>query len=171
MAMLFDTWQGLVRVIVMAAISYPALVLILRLSGKRTLAKMNAFDLVVTVGLGSTLATVILTKDVALVEGLLTFALLALLQLVVAVSARRYEFISSLVKSNPRILFRDGQFIEQALRDERVVRGEIEAAVRGAGIGDLAAVAAVVLETDGSFSVISRQSAGARTALPQGASA
>jgi uncharacterized membrane protein YcaP (DUF421 family) len=169
--MLFDTWQGLLRVIVMAVISYPALVLILRLSGKRTLAKMNAFDLVVTVGLGSTLATVILTKDVALVEGLLTFALLALLQLAVALSARRYELISRLVKSNPRILFRDGQFIEQALRDERVVRGEIEAAVRGAGIGDLAAVAAVVLETDGSFSVISRQSAGARTALPQGASA
>ncbi|MEJ5979526.1 YetF domain-containing protein [Novosphingobium sp. PS1R-30] len=169
--MLFDTWQGLVRVIVMAVISYPALILILRLSGKRTLAKMNAFDLVVTVGLGSTLATVILTKDVALVEGLLTFALLALLQLAVALSARRYKLISRLVKSNPRILFRDGQFIEQALRDERVVRGEIEAAVRGAGIGDLAAVAAVVLETDGSFSVISRQSAGARTALPQGASA
>ncbi|MBV1691436.1 DUF421 domain-containing protein [Novosphingobium sp. G106] len=169
--MLFDTWQGLLRIVVMSAMSYPALILILRLTGKRTLAKMNAFDLVVTVGLGSTLATVILSKDVALVEGVLTFALLTLLQLAVALSARRYVLISRLVKSNPRILFCDGQFIEHALRDERVVRGEIEAAVRGAGIGDLAAVAAVVLETDGSFSVISRRSAGARTALPQGASA
>ena len=50
------------------------LVIFLRLSGKRTLSKMNAFDLVVTVALGSTLATVLLTKDVALADGALAFA-------------------------------------------------------------------------------------------------
>jgi uncharacterized membrane protein YcaP (DUF421 family) len=41
----------------------------LRVSGKRTLAKMNAFDLVVTVALGSTLATILLSADVSLAEG------------------------------------------------------------------------------------------------------
>ena len=55
---------------------YVALIALLRISGKRTLAKLNALDLVVTVALGSTLATVLLSSTVALVEGITTLALL-----------------------------------------------------------------------------------------------
>lgn len=67
--MFFDGWTGLLRVLVVGTLAYAALVLLLRVSGKRTLSKMNAFDLVVTVALGSTLATVLLSRDVALAEG------------------------------------------------------------------------------------------------------
>src|SRR5690606_23219959 len=76
----FDSWSGLVRVLVVGTLAYAGLVLLLRITGKRTLSKMNAFDLVVTVALGSTLATVLLSKDVALAEGLLALALLSFLQ-------------------------------------------------------------------------------------------
>ena len=69
MPILFDSWGALGRIILVGALAYFALVLILRASGKRTLSKLNAFDLVVTVALGSTLATVLLSKDVALAEG------------------------------------------------------------------------------------------------------
>ena len=51
--MFFDSWTGLLRVLVVGGCAYSALILFLRLSGKRTLAKLNAFDLVVTVALGS----------------------------------------------------------------------------------------------------------------------
>lgn len=81
--MLFDTWQGPVRVLVVGTLAYVALVFFLRVSGKRTLTKMNAFGLVVTVALGSTLATITLSRSVALVEGVLAFALLLGLQLAV----------------------------------------------------------------------------------------
>ena len=64
--MLFDSWVGLGRVIVAGILAYAGLILLLRISGKRTLSKMNAFDLVVTVALGSTLATVLLSRSVAL---------------------------------------------------------------------------------------------------------
>lgn len=88
--MWFDTWLGLWRVAVVGMCAYAALVVFLRTSGKRTLAKMNAFDLVVTVALGSTLATVLLSKDVALVEGVLAFAVLIALQFGIAwLSVRR----------------------------------------------------------------------------------
>lgn len=60
--------------------AYVALVFILRLSGKRSLSQMNAFDLFVTVSLGSTLATVLLSKSVALAEGIAALALLLFLQ-------------------------------------------------------------------------------------------
>lgn len=165
--MLFDNWQGLLRVIVVGTAAYAILIVILRISGKRTLAKLNAFDLVVTVALGSTLATVLLTKDVALLEGVLAFVLLALLQFLVAWSARRSHMVARFAKSDPRILLANGRMLDHALRDERVSRDEVKAAVRGAGIGDIADVAAVVLETDGSLSVIAQERAGARTAWPQ----
>lgn len=78
--MFFDTWQGLGRIVVVGVLAYAALVIFLRFSGKRTLSKMNAFDLIVTVALGSTLATILLSKDVALAEGLLALLLLIALQ-------------------------------------------------------------------------------------------
>jgi hypothetical protein len=67
--MLFRSWSDVGRVLAMSLLVYPTLVLVLRVSGKRTLAKMNAFDLVVTVALGSTLATILLSADVSRVEG------------------------------------------------------------------------------------------------------
>lgn len=52
--MFFDGWQGLARVLLVGALAYLTLVLLLRIAGKRTLSKMNAFDLVANVALGST---------------------------------------------------------------------------------------------------------------------
>ena len=79
---LFDGWSGVVRILIIAPAAYAALVLILRLSGKRTLSKLNAFDLIVTIAIGSTLASIITTKTLALVEGLTALLLLVLMQLV-----------------------------------------------------------------------------------------
>jgi uncharacterized membrane protein YcaP (DUF421 family) len=106
--MIFDSVGGLIRILVVAIVAYAALVTFLRISGKRTLPKMNAFDLVVTVALGSTLATVILSKDVALAEGLLALALLIALQWVVAWGSTRSQRVSELVKSEPQILYHRG---------------------------------------------------------------
>lgn len=150
----FDDWRGLWRTLLVGVLAYVALVTLLRISGKRTLAKMNAFDFIVTVALGSTLATVLLSKDVALAEGLLAFMVLILLQFSVAWLSVRFPWVEGLVKSEPTLLLYRGQLQRPAMRRERVSQTEIEAAVRQQGIADPAAVAAVVLETDGTFSVI-----------------
>ena len=89
--MFLDSWSELIRLLVVGSLAYVGLVGFLRLSGKRTLTKMNAFDLVVTVALGSTLATVLLSKDVSLSEGLLAFTLLSALQYAVASLAVRSQ--------------------------------------------------------------------------------
>jgi uncharacterized membrane protein YcaP (DUF421 family) len=154
--MFYGSLEGLVRVILISILAYGSLVLVLRFAGKRSLSKLNAFDLVVTVALGSTLATVLLSKSVALLEGALAFCMLALLQWLVSrlsVSSRRF---SKLIRSQPRLLLENGTYRENALADERVTVDEVDAAVRNAGIGRIEEVAAVVLETDGSMSVIRR---------------
>ena len=164
--MFFDSWHGLIRLLIVGVLAYVAVVAILRISGKRTLAKMNAFDLVVTVALGSTLSSILLSKDVALLEGVLGLALLAFLQFVIAWASIHWRLAERVAKSNARVLLSDGVVDTAALRDERVTRDEVLAAVRSGGFGDLDAIAAVILETDGSFSVVPKSHAGSRSALP-----
>ncbi|WBB77783.1 DUF421 domain-containing protein [Micromonospora sp. WMMD882] len=158
--MLLDNPADLLRLLLVAVVVYPLLVVILRLSGKRTLSKLNAFDLVVTVALGSTLATILLSRDVSLAEGTLALALLVALQYVAALVAVRWPPSQRLLKARPTLLLRDGRLRHAALRDARVAESEIRQAARSQGIGDLGALAAVVLETDGSLSVIPRSKLG-----------
>lgn len=163
--MFFDDLHGLLRVAAAALLAYAAMVLVLRIVGKRALAKLNAFDLVVTVALGSTLATVLLSKDVALAEGVLAFAALAVLQWVVSRVSISSAWFRSLVRSEPRLLLEKGVYRRDAMASERITVGEVDAAVRNAGHGRLETVAAVVLETDGSISVIASAGDDALTAL------
>ena len=163
--MWFDSWSDIWRVLLVGPASYAALVLVLRTSGKRTLSKLNAFDLVVTVALGSTLATIFLSKDVSWVEGVVALAVLALLQLLVAVVTSRLPAVRSAVTAGPTLLLRDGQVVEHALRDAELWRGKVRQAIRGNGVGDVAMVAAVVLESDGSLSVVTREQSGDLSAL------
>ncbi len=151
--MFYDGWSGLVRVVVMGTCSYLALIVLLRISGKRTLAKLNAFDFVVTVALGSTLATVLLSSSVALAEGVTALALLVGLQYVVAWASVRSPYVERLVKSEPSLVYRDG-FLRGAMRRQRVTASEIQEAIRGEGHANLEDVVAVVLETDGTLSIL-----------------
>ncbi len=152
--MFFDNWGGLVRVVVVGVCAYVALLLLLRASGKRTLAKLNAFDFVVTVALGSTLATVLLSSDVALTEGVLAMAVLVTMQFLVAWLSVRSRRVEGLVKSEPTLIYRSG-FLHAPMRRMRVTEDEIRQAARAAGHAGLDEVSAVVLENDGSLSILS----------------
>ena len=153
----FDGWLPLAHTLVLGVTAYVCLILMLRFSGKRTLSKMNAFDLIVTVALGSTLATVLLSKDVSLVQGVVALALLICMQFVVTWVAVRFSWFRRLVTSEPMLLAYDGAFLHEALKRARVTPAEVMAAVRAAGFGQLSEVGAVVLETEGSCSVIKRK--------------
>ena len=151
--MFFDGWSGVARVVVVGTCAYVALVALLRVSGKRTLAKLNAFDFVVTVALGSTLATVLLSTSVALVEGVTALALLVSLQYAVAWGSVRSRRVERLVKSEPTLVYRNG-FLHEAMRQERVTADEVAQAARSQGHPDLSSIGAVVVETDGTLSVL-----------------
>lgn len=152
--MVFQGWSGIARTIVVGTLAYAFLVLSLRVSGKRTLAKLNAFDLVVTVALGSTLATILLSEDVALAEGVTAFVLLIALQYGVTFLSVRSKPFSRALRSEPTLLLRDGEPLADAMRRARVTREELETVVRSGGRRGFGGIAAVILESDGSFSVI-----------------
>lgn len=164
--MWFDSWSDLVRVAGVGAAAYAWLVVVLRLSGKRTLAKLNAFDLVVTVALGSTLASILLDAKVSWSEGAVALLLLVVLQLVVALVTSYVPWSRRLVTAQPAVLLRDGHVDHGVLRRHRVTPAEVRQAARSSGQGSLADLAAVVLETDGTLSVVPRSAAGDGSALP-----
>jgi uncharacterized membrane protein YcaP (DUF421 family) len=161
----FDGWWSLLDLLAAGALAYLGLVILLRISGKRTLAKMNAFDLVVTVAVGSTLATTLLNRDVSVYESLVAFALLFALQYLVAWLAVRSGRFSRLIKAQPRMLYFRGQFLRDAMRAERVVEVEIRQAARSSGYASLEKVEAVVLETDGSFTVLGKATTGTQSTI------
>jgi uncharacterized membrane protein YcaP (DUF421 family) len=153
---LFDNFPALLRTAVIGVLAYASLVALLRISGRRTLSKMNAFDFVVTVALGSTLATILLNKNVTLAQGVLAFALLIGMQFAVTWSSVRTRWVRRLVTGEPALLVYQGRVLPAALRSARVTEDEMWAAVRSAGLEALDEVEAMVLETDGSFSVVRR---------------
>lgn len=112
----FDGWSGLIRVVVVGSLAYVALVLILRVTGKRTLSKMNAFDAIVTITLASTLATVLLSSGVALAEGVTAFLLLCILQYVVTYPSVRSSGFQDIIKAKPRLIFYRGRYLEDAMQ-------------------------------------------------------
>jgi uncharacterized membrane protein YcaP (DUF421 family) len=153
---LFDGWSGVVRVLIIAPAAYAALVLILRLSGKRTLSKLNAFDLIITIAIGWTLASIITSKSLALVEGLTALGLLVVMQFIVTALSVRIAPLNALIKAEPTLLLRDGQVLTRAMRRQRVTEGEIHAAARAVGAQRLDQLEAVFLETDGSLTALPR---------------
>lgn len=163
--MWFDSWAEILRVLTIGAVSYAALVAVLRISGKRTLGQLNAFDFIVTVAFGSTLATILLSSDVAFLEGLAALVLLAALQFVVAWASAHVPGARATITARPVALVVSGELQHARLRRNRLNESEVLQAVRSTGSGDLCDVAAVVLETNGSISVIPKSKLGDGSAL------
>ena len=171
--MIFNSWVDIGRVLVIGVLAYASLLLLLRVSGKRTLSKMNAFDFIVTVALGSVLASTLLSKSVALAESVVALSVLIFGQYAITYLSVRSEPFQAFVKGEPTLLYHGGRLLKERMRRERVTEEEVRAAVRSSGHLSLGTVAAVVLETDGSFSVVGSSqedpSALANVAVPEAA--
>lgn len=155
--MFFESWTGIWRLAVIGAASYFTLVAMLRITGKKTITTMNIFDFVFVVALGSVFASGIMFKAIPLAEGLGGLAVLILLRLLLQSLAKRFDGFESFLNGSPTLLYRNGKFEEKAMTADDVTREEILAAMRRAHHLSLADIEAVVLETDGTFSVVARR--------------
>ena len=157
-----DAW----RIVIGTLLVYAAVIALVRLSGKRTTSQMNGFDWVVTVAAGSLMASGILPGGASAAEAVLAIAVLVALQWLVTLAVSRSAGAQRVVKATPRLLLRDGAFLREAMRAERVSAAEVRAAVRASGNTRLEDVEWVILETDASLSVaVKTDASGPRTAL------
>jgi uncharacterized membrane protein YcaP (DUF421 family) len=152
--LLWSGWAELTRVLLVGTLAYFTIVLMLRGAGQQALTKMNAYGFVVTVALGSSLATALMSSHVKLDKAALAFMLLLALQRVFASLSRRYAWFRRLSNNEPALLFCNGRMLPRAMSEQNVTEAELHSAIRSKGWGGHAEIEAVILETDGSFSII-----------------
>ena len=117
---------------------------------------MNAFDFIVTVALGSVLANILVNHETLLWEGLLAFCLLVLLQYISTWLSVRSSAVRSLLKSEPSLIYYDDHYDEEKMKKERITEREIFQAIRKDGYISLDEIAAVILESDGTLTVMEK---------------
>lgn len=164
-ALFFDGWASIGRVALLGLCAYAAIVVSLRAFGSRSLSQMSAFDFVITVALGSVLASIPLSTTVSAADGLALILTLLLLQALTRWLLRRFPATRTLIRSSPHLVVWNGVMLEETMRELAVTDAEIRAAVRKAGKASLFDTLAVVLENDGSWSVIGRPDTGDHSAL------
>jgi uncharacterized membrane protein YcaP (DUF421 family) len=152
----FDTWGSIMKVIIMTPLAYVSMVVLLRISGKRTLSKMNAFDFIVTIALGSALSSVALNESIPLANGVIAMLLFIGLQYLLTWLSVRVKSVKTIITARPTLIFYKGSFLEQEMKKERITVEEIYSAARQKGFSNLDNIDMIVFETTGDFSIVEK---------------
>ena len=163
----FGNWESTVRTVVLTVLGYLLMVFLLRVSGKRTLSKMNAFDFVVTIALGSCLASISLNKDITLTDGVTAFSLFIGLQYLFTYLSVRIPGFRSLIASSPSIIFYKGEFLPKEMKKQRLTKEELYNECRLKGYASLDGISLIILEGTGDISIIEEVQNSSQSTLPQ----
>jgi uncharacterized membrane protein YcaP (DUF421 family) len=153
---LFNGWAPIIRILVVGTLTYFWILLLLRISGQRTLATMKAFDLIITIAMGAAFGRILTAREVPLAEAFTTFVLLVVLQTLLAWLQVNSKGFAKLVTTDPVLLYHNGRVLDKALRAQRIRESELMGVVRKEKFASLDQVEAIILESDGSFSVIGK---------------
>lgn len=152
--------ESLIRIVVVGTLAYLTLIVLLRVSGKRILAQLNAFDFVITIAIGSTLGRLITATGVSFAESITAFFTLLFLQYLISWLTVRSPAFENMVTASPSLLYFRGQFLRKAMREQRVTQAQLLAVVRENRIGSLQEVEAIVMESAGTIAVVKKETAG-----------
>jgi uncharacterized membrane protein YcaP (DUF421 family) len=150
--MFFNSWSSIFHIAVISAATYILVVGLLRVIGEEALAKMSAYDLLVTVALGSLLASIPFGSGITVADGLAAIGTYLLLQQIMRMVIKRSKRAERIIRDIPQIMVWDGQFIEDTLNRDSILKGEVRAAIRRSGLSSVAQALAVILENDGDWS-------------------
>jgi uncharacterized membrane protein YcaP (DUF421 family) len=162
---LFGGWEAIARIAFITTGGYIALVILLRVAGWRRLTQMSGFDFIVAVTIGSAFGRMLTAREVGLLDAVVTFTVLLMLQQAVAWLQQRSPRFGSLIRAKPVLVCYQGRILEDVLSEQRLREAELMQAVRAQGLGSVAEAEAIVLEPDGSFSVVQRNTAGDGSAV------
>jgi uncharacterized membrane protein YcaP (DUF421 family) len=143
--------------IIRALIVYGALIVGLRLAGKRELAQLNPFDLVVLLTLSNTVQNAIIGDDNSVTGGLVGAATLLLVNYLVVRFLYRHEKLERLVEGEPDVLIDGGRVNRGALDRETITVAELETSAHKQGFASLSDVERAVIEPGGAISFVGRQ--------------
>lgn len=133
---------------------YVTLLAAVRLAGRRTVAQLSAFDVIVTVALGTLLSSTVVSADPSYAQATTAIATLLTLQVLVAAVRRRSPRVQHLLEFEPEVVVSDGELhLPKGLASSQLSEGELRSRLRQHGIFEEEALAIVVLEPSGKISV------------------
>lgn len=130
---------------------YLVLAALLRLAGKRDLAQLNSFDLVVMLLLSNVVQNAIIGPDNSLLGGLVGAVVLIVFNAVVVRGARRSDMLAQLLEGTSTTLARDGQWDAEALEREGLRQADVDAALRRQNANSIKEIERVTIEPGGSI--------------------
>ncbi len=152
-------WFLTMESLVGAIFVYVTIIAVFKFSPKRTLSRLTAFDLIIPLTLGPIMAMTILDPDVTYVQGLISFAFLIVLHTIVSRWMYRSEKFLKTVRSEPVLLFHNGEKLKKAMHREIITDDDITEALHVVGLDSLEKVKEIILESDGGISIIRKSSA------------
>ena len=151
---MFTPGTSLYAIVIRTALVYLAVLIGLRLSGKREIGQLTVFDLVVLLLLANAVQNAMVGPDTSVTGGLLAAGVLLILNFVVARSGLRWPKIRRFIEGSPTLLILHGKIIQEHLRREGLDKETLESALREHGVMEVSQVEMAVLEIDGSISVV-----------------
>ncbi len=133
---------------------YGCLILFTRLVGLRSFSKLSSYDLAMTVGIGSILASTVLSKSTSLLQGVLAIGMLFMLQALLSIMRRRFKPFKALIDNQPIILMTNGEYLLDNLKEAKLSTNDIKQILRQNGIKSKSEIFAVIMETTADISVI-----------------
>lgn len=143
-------------IVIRATVVFVLLWFVLRVSGKREVTQLSAFEMILLVTLGDLISQTVLQEDLSLTGGTLAVATFTLLSVLLSLSSWRFARARPLLEGQPTILIKDGNIDDDVLRYERLPMDDVLAAAREHGVRDIAEIDLMVLESDGTFSIFTR---------------
>lgn len=141
--------------VILSAVVFSAAVLVaVRVLGLRSFSKMSSYDFVMTVAVGSLMASTLAAATPSLVQGLVGLAALFALQFAVARLRLASGTVKNVLDNEPMLLMENGRMLEENMRATSVTREDLLAKLREANVLQLEEIRAVVLETTGDVSVL-----------------
>lgn len=142
--------------VIRAAIVFLLLWLVIRVTGKREIAQLSAFDLILLVTMGDLIGQTVLQEDYSLTAGALAVCTFAVLSLTMAWVMYHVPRSRKLLAGTPKVIVRDGRVDHDVMADELIPLADLHEAARENGIRHLDDVELAVIETDGTFSFFKR---------------
>lgn len=147
-------WQQIVGIALSVIGFYICLILFTRIVGLRSFSKLSSYDLAMTVGIGSILASTVLSKSTSLLQGVFAIGMLFLLQALLSIVRRKFKPIKALIDNQPIILMANGEYLWQNLKEAKLSTNDIKQILRKNGIKSKSEIFAVIMETTADISVI-----------------
>jgi len=146
--------NGILKTVVTLITVFIVILVVTRIFGLMTFAKITSIDFASTIAIGSVIATIVLNNNHSILKGAISLFLIVAVQFLLSLLMRKSKYMRSILTNKPKLLVLNGKILHKNLATSNISEDDLIARIRTANVKDLNSIKAVVLESTGDVSVI-----------------